>query len=67
MNKMQYDLIHKYLIQIEKRLDLLSKSTDVLLSVTEKLCAKTLVITDIDKDVELLKQEIRQLKDEVNI
>lgn len=67
MNNIQYDLLHKYMVQAENKLNILTHKIETLSHLVGMLCSKTLVVTDVNKDIAALKQEIKQLKDEVNI
>lgn len=64
MTNQQFDYLLSLVIKQSKLIDaLINRISSMEISI-ETLCSKTIVVTDIDKDIEQLKIDVKSLKDE---
>lgn len=64
MTAKQYDAIISKLIAVENRQEIIISSQLEILSTLKSLNSKTVVISDVNKEIEQLKNDIKSLQDE---
>lgn len=64
MTVKQYDAIISKLIAVENRQEIIISSQLEILSTLKSLNSKTVVISDVNKEIEQLKNDIKSLQDE---
>lgn len=64
MTAKQYDAIISKLIAVENRQEIIISSQLEILSTLKSLNSKTVVISNVNKEIEQLKNDIKSLQDE---
>lgn len=64
MTNQQFDYLLSTLIKQSRLIEALSNRVSSMETSVETLCSKTIVVTDLDKDVAQLKIDVEALKDE---
>lgn len=64
MTSKQYDVLMTKLIIIENKQEVISSKQDRILTTLEALNAKTIVISDVNKQIEQLQKDVKSLQDE---
>ena len=64
MTAKQYDAIISKLIAVENRQEIIISSQLEILNTLKSLNSKTVVISDVNKEIEQLKNDIKSLQDE---
>ncbi len=65
MTQKQFDTIHLALAKLEERVTKLEKTAKEQLEMTKALNDKTLVISDVNREIEVLKVDVDSIKDEI--
>ena len=60
----QYDILLTKLIIIENKQEVISSKQDQILATLEALNAKTIVISDVNEQIEQLQKDVKSLQDE---
>ena len=64
MTSKQYDALMTKLIVISNQQEMISSKQDRILATLEALNAKTIVISDVNKQIEQLQKDVKSLQDE---
>lgn len=64
MTSKQYDVLMTKLIIIENKQEVISSKQDQILTTLEALNAKTIIISDVNKQIEQLQKDVKSLQDE---
>lgn len=64
MTAKQYDAIISKLIAVENRQEIIISSQLEILSTLKSLNSKTVIISDVNKEIEQLKKDVKSLQDE---
>ena len=64
MTSKQYDVLMTKLITIENKQEVISSKQDRILATLKALNAKTIVISDVNKQIEQLQKDVKSLQDE---
>lgn len=67
MTNYEYDKLFSEVTKLSKKVDDLSKITTKVELKLEELSRKTIVISDVQKDIDNLKVEVNSLKDEKEV
>lgn len=64
MTSKQYDVLMTKLIIISNQQEVISSKQDQILATLEALNAKTIVISDVNEQIEQLQKDVKSLQDE---
>lgn len=64
MTSKQYDVLMTKLIIISNQQEVISSKQDRILATLEALNAKTIVISDVNEQIEQLQKDVKSLQDE---
>lgn len=67
MTNYEYDKLFSEVTKLSKKVDYLSKIATKVELKLEELSRKTIVISDVQKDIDNLKVEVNSLKDEKEV